>query len=309
MSRDREKGVMGGAGKRILIINANDLGYTRGINEAIRQCSAAGMLRSATLMANGPAFDDAVAMVRDTEILDVGVHLVLTKLPPVSPPAKIRGLIDERGHLPGNPWELAVSLLAGGISRDAIRQELSSQITKILDYGLQPTHLDSHKHVHVLPRVLEVVIELANKFSIPWILNPFDEIPFFSLARIVGGGKRRTFCLQHLKASVIGVCRPSFHRQVMRAGVRLPDHFCGVSLTGLWNEAAMVQLFTELSPGVTEWMVHPGNYDEDLLRSGTRLAIQREKKRDLLTSPTMRERLVGQGITLSSFRAEVAGRF
>jgi chitin disaccharide deacetylase len=306
MSPDREKGFMGAAGKRILIINADDLGYTRGINQAIRQCSAAGMLRSATLMANGPAFDDAVAMVKNTEMLDVGAHLVLTKLPPVSPPAKICGLIDEQGRLPATPWDLAASLVGGSISRDAIQQELSSQITKILDYGLRPTHLDSHKHVHVLPRVLEVVIELARKFSIPWIRNPFDEVPFFRLARVVDEGSRRSFCLQHLKAKVIGACRPSFLGRVRGAGVLLTDHFCGISLTGLWNEAAMVQFFSELSPGITEWMVHPGICDQDLVRSGTRLSTQREKERNLLISPAMRDHLVGQGITLSSFRAEIA---
>ncbi len=296
-------------GKRILIINADDLGYTRGINQAIRDCSVAGMVRSTSLMANGSAFDDAVAMVRDAEILDVGVHLVLTGLPPVSNPSEISGLVDERGRLPVSPWALAASLLGGGISRAAIRQELSNQITMILDHGLQPTHLDSHKHVHVLPGVLEVVVELARQFSIPWIRNPFDTVPFFRVARLLDKDNRRSFCIQHSKANLIGVLRSSFRGRIRSAGVRVPDHFLGISLTGIWNEAAMILLFRELPEGITEWMVHPGNCDQDLLGMDTRLSEEREKERDLLISPAMQEHLVREHITLSSFRAEFCESF
>ncbi len=296
---------MAGGGKRILIINADDLGYTQGVNEAIRRCSLAGMLRSATLMANGPAFDHAVAMVRDNEKLDVGVHLVLTELPPVSPTEKVRCLVDERGCLPDSPWKLIALLLRGRINREAIRQELSSQIAKVLDSGLRPTHLDSHKHVHVIPQVLEVVMEMSRKFSIPWVRNPFDETRFLRLVRLVNESKTASFCLQHGKARVIGACRPSFVGRIRESGVRLPDHFFGISLTGVWNEAVMSTLLDGLPLGITEWMVHPGDCDQDLLRSDTRLAEQREEERDLLLSPGLQEHLARQRITLSSFRAEI----
>ena len=87
--------------------------------------------------------------------------------------------------------------------------------------------------------------------------------------------------------------------------MRLPDHFFGISVTGVWNEALMIELLHELPPGITEWMVHPGNCDQDLLRSATRLSEQREKERDLLTSPVFQEHLARQCITLGSYRAEV----
>jgi len=287
-----------------LIINGDDLGYTTGVNQAIRECSVAGMLRSATLMANGYAFDHAVAMVRSNENLDVGVHLVLTELPPVSSPAKICGLTDKRGNLPGTPRELMTSLLGGRINRDAVRQELSSQISKILDHGLHPTHLDSHKHVHVIPQVLETVVELAHKFSIPWIRSPFDGTSFFRFGRLIVRESKSSFCLQLLKAKLIGAFRTSFNKRIGGAGLRAPDHFFGISLTGIWNEAAMIQLLEELPPGVTEWMVHPGNCDGDLERMNTRLLEQREKERDLLISSELQKQLARRGITLSSFRRE-----
>jgi chitin disaccharide deacetylase len=301
-----DKEIMAAAGKRVLIINGDDLGYARGVNETMMECCAAGLLRSCTLMANGTAFDHAVDLAVKTKNLDVGVHLVLTELPPVSSPDKLPGLIDDRGHLPATPAKLMAALLQGKINRKAIRQELASQITKILDHGLHPTHLDSHKHVHVLPQVLEVVIDLARSYSISWVRTPFDATPFFPFVRVVDQDKTLTFCIQHLKGQLLRGYRKSFSCQIEASGMRTPDHFFGVSLTGAWNEEAMIGLMEALPPGVTEWMLHPGTCDEDLVRSGTRLRDQREVERALLLAPQMQEHLARKGITLSSFRAEVA---
>ncbi|HQN19962.1 MAG TPA: ChbG/HpnK family deacetylase [Syntrophobacteraceae bacterium] len=291
-------------GRRVLIINADDLGYTRGVNEAIRQCFVAGCLRSATLMANGYAFDHAVGMLRDNEGLDVGVHLVLTELPPVLSSSKIRGLVHENGCLPATPGELAASLLCGAISKDAVRLELTAQITKVLDHGLKPTHLDSHKHVHVLPQVLETVVELARKYSIRWVRSPFDRTSVLCVGRLIERERIPSFCMQHLKAKLLHACRRGFTGEMRGSNLRNPDHFFGISLTGAWNEAVMVRLVKEVRPGVTEWMVHPGDCDGDLIRLKTRLLKQRETERDLLMSSELKDHIARLGITLSSFRTE-----
>lgn len=296
---------MTGPGKRVLIVNGDDLGYARGVNRGIGDCAAAGILRSTTLMANGAAFDDAVALAYSHENLDVGVHLVLTKLPAVARHLGIDGLVDERGCLPGTPGELLLGILNGSIRRGAIRRELSSQLTKVLDCGLRPTHLDSHKHVHVIPQVLEVVVELAREFAIPWIRNPFDEIPFRRVAPLVAPGMTVTFYSQYFKGRLIRAYRAAFADRLKQSGLRTPDHFFGVALTGIWTEAAMLELLRTLPPGVSEWMFHPGTCDEELMRSGTRLREQREVEKVLLMSPKIREYLRVQNITLSSFRAEV----
>jgi predicted glycoside hydrolase/deacetylase ChbG (UPF0249 family) len=88
------------------------------------------------------------------------------------------------------------------------------------------------------------------------------------------------------------------------SGLRTPDHFFGISCTGIWNAALVIHLLEDLQPGVTEWMVHPGNYDGDLERMSTRLLDQREKERDLLQNTDLHRYLVGQGIILSSFHRE-----
>ena len=298
---------MGEMDRRILIINADDLGYTRGVNEAIRQCSMTGILRSATLMANAAAFDDAVAMVGSNPRLDVGVHLVLTRLPSLAPPRKITGLVDEGGCLPPTPWKLMAALNQGKISQGAIREELTCQIGKVFDYGLKPTHLDSHKHVHVIPGVLEVVIELAEKYAIPWVRNPFDETPFFRLLRLLDTPSISSFCTQHAKAQLLAAWRTSFMRRIRGVGIRIPRHFFGVSLTGLWNTAAALQLLKDLPPGISEWMLHPGNCDQELRNASSRLLEQRERERDLLLAAELQECLAREAITLSSFRSKTLG--
>lgn len=292
--------------KRVLIISGDDLGYTRGVNQGIGDCAAEGILRSATLMANGAAFEHAVTLAKSHENLDVGVHLVLTKLPALSRHAGTEGLADERGCLPGTPGELMRRVLSGGIDRGAIRRELGSQITRILDHGVQPSHLDSHKHVHVFPQILEVVIELARKYAIPWVRNPFDEVPFRSMDPLVGHGMTATFRTQYLKARLIRGYRPAFAARIRKAGLRAPDHFFGVALTGVWTEAAMMELLRRLPSGVSEWMFHPGICDGELERSATRLREQREAERVLLMSPEIRGYLMKEKIILSSFRAEIA---
>lgn len=296
-----QKGTM----RTSLILNADDLGYTRGINHAIGRCSAAGALRSATLMANGAAFEDACSMIRNGQQHGggpaVGAHLVLTELRSLSPPGEIPGLVDEEGFLPASPGKLMSAILQGRVTELNIRKELHRQVARIVDSGLRPTHLDSHKHVHVLPLVLDAVIDVARKHSIQWIRSPFETIRVGGLIETVHPSRRSTFFKQHLRACSMSLCRPQFTSRVRQAGLRTPDHFCGISLTGVWSEQAMVHLLERLPEGINEWMFHPGDCDSELMTQRTRLSTQRQEERDLLLSPILRETAAGRGIAFTSY--------
>lgn len=292
--------------RRSLVINADDMGYTRGINRAVDRCASRGMLRSATLMACGNAFEDAVAVAKRNPGLSIGVHLVLTGLRPLSRPADIPGLAGGEGLLPSGPDALLGGLLSGRISRRAVYRELELQVTKVLDHGIVPTHLDSHKHVHLLPQVLEAVVAVASRFSIGWVRNPFDGCSGRDLYPAVPPGCRATFFRQHLKSRTARLFRPSFLRILRQTGLRTPDQFFGVSLTGIWNEDSLRRLIRRVPPGLSEWMLHPGDCDEELLRLGSRLRESREIERDLLLSPVLRELVRENGITLAAFGEENA---
>jgi len=133
---------------RYLIPNADDFGFTRDVNLGIIEAHRQGILTATTLMATGPAFENAVELARQNPELDIGVHLVL---------------VDSEGFPPTIP-RLLFSL--GGIK---IYDQLVLQVRKVLDAGLQPTHLDTHKHTHLLPQVFNAVTRIAREFNIPWV--------------------------------------------------------------------------------------------------------------------------------------------
>ena len=145
-----------------LIVNADDFGLTRGVTQGILDAHREGIVTSTTLMANGAAFDFAVAASRQAPALGVGVHLNLSEGIPVSPAGTIPTLVDERGRLHLKPGELLKGLLKGRVDLDEVETELRRQITKILDAGVPATHLDGHKHVHVLPGVAEIFRKIAS---------------------------------------------------------------------------------------------------------------------------------------------------
>lgn len=296
---------MADAMKRILIINADDLGYTRGVNRAIGRCVTEGALRNATLMANGAAFQDAVAGIKSlqlpAQLLGVGVHLVLTELSPVARAQDIPDLLDAQGRLPRSPEQLFAGLWRGEITERSLFKELDQQVAKVVDHGIRPTHLDSHKHVHVLPRVLKVVIEIARKYSIRWIRQPFDRTRTGPTMRVIDRNNRTVFLKQHVKARLIEIYRPHFLRRIRLAGLHTPDAFYGISLTGIWNEKTMVQLVRQLPAGTNEWMLHPADCDPELCQQRTRLRKEREIERDLLLSPVLKDLLNQYGVALKSY--------
>lgn len=292
--------------KRMVVFHADDLGYTEGVNRGIIRCFSHGVLTSASLMANGEAFEDAVDRLRGEEAdgLDVGVHLALTELSPVCPSVKLPGLCEANGRLPGNPYELCMALLRGRVRQSVIRRELDQQIRKILNRNIRPSHLDSHQHIHILPPVRDVVLDLAVQYGIRWVRSPFER--YSPPPGTLKASQRHlaTFA-QRFKGKLTAAFSRSFKRRLAEAGIRTADHFVGFALTGSWSEAAMVQGIERLQPGMTEWMMHPGHCDPDLFQRRTRLTTQRQQEMDLLTSPRIRAMLARKQVELTHFRKEI----
>src|SRR5580692_2755261 len=135
-----------------LILNADDFGLTRGINRAIAELHTAGALTSATLMANGPAFSDAVEIARAYPTLGVGCHVVLTDGTPLSPPETIPTLIGPDGkNFRPSLGRFFRNAMLGKINEADIAREATAQIQRLQHAGIAITHLDTHKHTHILP--------------------------------------------------------------------------------------------------------------------------------------------------------------
>jgi chitin disaccharide deacetylase len=262
-----------------LIINADDFGLTCGINRAIAELYQAGALTSATLMASGPAFDDAVAIARVNPALGVGCHVVLTDGSPVSPPETIPTLLDKGGQnfstsLPA----FLLAVLRGKVSEDDIYREALAQIQKLQHAGINVSHIDTHKHTHILPGVARPLLRAAHHAGIPCIRNPFEQP--WSLA--LGSSS----LLRSAQVRVIQYLRPRFLAltEILEGSVRTTDGTIGVSATGSLN-AAMLRIILEAMPeGTWELVCHPGYNDVDLDAVTTRLRESREIERDALLS-------------------------
>lgn len=286
---------------RKLIINADDFGLTTGVNSAISECAQRGVLRSTTIMANGPAFDDAVGSGKDLANLGIGIHFVLTGLRPMSPPETIPELTGRTGNLPSSPWELLKIVFTRKGIRDEIKRELLVQTEKVFDSGITPTHFDTHKHVHIIPAVLDVLLEIANRYSIMWIRNPFDSLGAWRFLLDIEDDRRGEFLKQYGNVLCSRCARPSFMLRVRGSGVRAPRYFHGVSVTGIMNENVLARIAGNLKPGISELMTHPGRLDADLEQQKTRLLRSREVERDLLLSEAVKQLFVDNGIVLSHF--------
>jgi predicted glycoside hydrolase/deacetylase ChbG (UPF0249 family) len=254
-----------------LIINADDFAFTRDVNAGIVHAHREGVLTSTTLMANGEAFEDAVRLARETSSLDIGCHLVLVQG---------RSLVTGEA-LPQTPAAL-LHALAG--RRLDVYAELRAQIAKIMSAGIRPTHLDSHKHTHIVPGIFRNVVRLAEEFSIPYVRLPLD----------------RSVPLARLPCALAG---PYYRRLAARRDVRMTDHFLGFRLTGSLSEQTMAGALRALLDGTTEFMCHPGYLGSELAQAPTRLKESRVRELEALTSPRIRELIRAQGIVLTTFAA------
>ncbi len=262
-----------------LILNADDFGLTPGVNRAIGEIHQAGALTSATLMANGPAFDHAVAVAKANPQLGVGCHIVLTDGTPVSPPAHVPTLLgpDRRTFRASLP-DFLFAVLRGRVRENEIAREAAAQVQRLQTAGIQVTHLDTHKHTHILPGVARPLLLVAERAGIPAIRNPFES--GWSLA--IG----HSAPMRHLQVRLIAQFRNSFQvlPQIRSGAVLTPDGTIGISATGRLDETCLYKLLAAMEDGLWELVCHPGYNDPDLDRITTRLRGTRDIERQALLS-------------------------
>lgn len=263
---------------RRLVVNADDFGFTVGVNRGIVQAHREGILTATTLMANGEAFDHAVELARENPRLDVGCHLMLVQGDSVLTGKSL-------------PRTLGELLRAVALGRIPIYEELAAQVRKIVAAGLRPSHLDTHKHTHLLPPVLEAVARISQEFDVPWVRRPFD----FPLD---AGGVPLS---KRLVSRGLGFLRRRFHRVLTAHGCRTTDHFAGFQLTGRFRTGELVSLIRQLPEGTTEFMCHPGHVDAALEGAVTRLVESRQHELDALLASKTRAALTECGVDLAAY--------
>lgn len=282
-----------------LIVNADDFGFTRGVNAGILRAFKSGIVTSATIMANGEAFEEAVEMARANPGLGVGCHLAIVGGRPIAPVSAAPSLVGRDGALPATLTKLVVKLARGAITTDQVAREFRAQVERVATTGIEITHFDTHKHSHTHPAIMEALAQVAAEFGVKCVRNPFESI--FSRGRRNSQSKW-TYLKQSALSAGIAPAAIQFQRLAQRHGLKTPDKFFGVRLTGMLDSAAIRSMMESLGEGTAELMCHPGVYDNELESAHTRLKQQRERELEAVSDSTLRLVAKEQEIELISYR-------
>jgi predicted glycoside hydrolase/deacetylase ChbG (UPF0249 family) len=244
-------------------------------------------------MATAPAFDHAVSLALANPQMGVGCHLVLVGGTAAAPPQEITSLADGDGKLPSSLALFAAKVSVGSVRPSEIERELRAQIEKIRRAGIDPSHVDTHKHTHVHPVVMEVIGRIVRDYGIKRVRNPIEHLR--------DSWKGVGLSMRLASAGVVRVIGRQFKMISERHGLLSPDHFLGLAMTGQLGPEALRRMIEELPEGKTEIMLHPGVCDADLASTGSRLQAQRQLELDGLLDADVKRTVRKEGIRLISY--------
>lgn len=293
---------------RNLIVNADDLGWTAGVNRGIADAHRNGIVTSTSLLANGEAFENGVMMTGELPGLGVGVHLNLSDGAPIAPAEQVQSLLNEDGKFAGGPESLLMRLTTKSLKAKEVEKEWDAQIEKVRGAGIRPTHLDGHKHVQMLPGLFGIALRLAKRHGIEAVRVSHEASPLRTA--LSDGNEGSSVALkQGVQARGLKLLARDAREMAERAGIATADYFCGIAQTGVLTKAGVQKLLSNLPEGTTELMCHPGYADEDLRKSQTRLQESRQTELEILTDKTIRKSVAELGIRLINYeQASVTGR-
>ena len=278
---------------RQLVVNADDFGLTVGVNDGIFDAHDRGILTSASVFANAPATADAIRRVRVRPSLGVGVHLALVDGTPMLPPNRVPTLVEDDGRFRASWKPFIVACLRGRVAFEEVERELTAQIERLQSEGIPLTHLDAHKHVHAFPPMFAIVARLAERFRIPVVRVPYER-----WSPVWGDDKQRRTARRQalLNVAMLPWARRDYRTARMH-GLRAPQ-FVGRIHTGVLSVDSFEGILRRLRPGVSELMVHPGNVDDELLQTRTRLLSSRADEVELLCTGDTHDLLIDEQIQL-----------
>ncbi len=287
-----------------LIVNADDFGLTHGVNRAIAACHQRGIVSSATLMATGACFDEAVLLAAQMPRLSVGCHVVLVDGEPLLPPGEVRSLLapgTNRFH--HSIGDVLRAVATGRFRAQEVEAEAGAQFARLRSAGIEVSHFDAHKHTHMFPSILKPLLRAAAVHGIAALRNPF-EAP--GVLRWRDAASDKALLLRKAETAVLrAALRRRWLRAVRAADFTTTDGSLGVAATGTLNEASLRAMLRRMPPGTWELVCHPGYNDSELARVRTKLRASREVEMAALLKITARELSDEYGVELVPFRLKL----
>ena len=284
---------------KLLIITADDFGLHEAVNRAVEQAVRDGVLTTASLMVGAPAAAEAVRLARELPSLSVGLHLVLADGWSVLPPRSIPALVDAQGRFGNNMVRDGVRFFALPTVRRQLEAEIRAQFQAFADTGLPLDHVNAHKHFHLHPTLLEMLLRIGGEFGVPAVRLPRE--PAWVARR--AGGAIAGPAIAGLLSPWLGLMR----RRLETARMAYNDYVFGMSDSGSMDETRLLEALGSLPEGVTEIYLHPA------VESGAAIAPSMSGYRHAdelaaLLSPRVRAALTLSGAETGGFRRLTAAR-
>lgn len=271
-----------------LIINADDFGFSQGVNAAIIKAHEEGILTSTSLMVSGDAAQEAIALSRNYPNLAVGLHLVLVCGKSVLPPSQVPHLVDSQGNFSNNPTQAGLTYQFNQATRAELRLEISAQLEKFRNSGLNLAHVDGHLHLHVHPVILNILTDFAPEFQIKFIRLPSEE-----LSKNLKIDQRNLFT-KIIWSIVFGQLRRYGEGLLKAHNIKFADRVYGLLQTGDMSEKYLLDLIPQIEAELVEIYSHPALVNTDINHGG-------EVELAALLSQQVRELLTVRGVELSNY--------
>jgi len=255
-----------------LVVTADDLGLHPGINSGVIESHRNGIVTACSIVANGEAFDDAVARLLDAPSLDVGAHLTLVEERPLLQARHVPSLVDRSGRMFKDFRSFSLRYASGRILMEDVERELRAQMEHVLGAGLRPLHLNGHQHLHVLPEIFELVCSLATEYGIPYVRVPSGR-----------NGSTSVSWARGLSMRVLDVFGSQARERLSRGKLVTADRTLGIHEAGTIDGSRLRRILSSVENGndrhfacpkghaegcscemVVEFVAHPGEGDSEI---------------------------------------------
>ncbi|SAL63609.1 hopanoid biosynthesis associated protein HpnK [Caballeronia cordobensis] len=263
---------------RGLIVTADDFGLHERVNDAVARAHREGVLTCASLMVGAPAARDAVEVARARPRLRVGLHIVLADGHAVLPPARIPALVDENGRFADRMVRDGFRFFFLPDVRRQLAREIRAQFEAFAATGLALDHVNTHKHFHLHPTVLSLILDIGRDFGMRAMRLPFDSGAPLALRPWIALMRAR----------------------LARAGIAHNDRVFGMMASGAMDTAAILRALAHLPPGVTEIYCHPATHADAPITASMR-DYRHADELDALLSPRVASAIASSGAICGGF--------
>jgi chitin disaccharide deacetylase len=247
---------------KYVVINADDLGISEATNCAIRTAHRHGLVTSASLLVNGPAFEHAVDYaVRPHPRLGIGLHVCLTSGRSILPPARLPDLVDATGRFRHGFTSLLRLLSRPSRSIQLqLESELSAQFERILSIEAPVDHVNGHRHIHMIPALFSILVRLTRSYGCGELRISDEPSPPL----------RRLFPPSRLWVVTRNLPKKLLLSQLARINRHAADglgttrRVFGILDSGFVDRRALAGILVSAGPGVTEIITHP-SYDNPVI--------------------------------------------